>query len=73
MLQKAAAAAEVILMVFTCLFRCLQDLSVMDKLWKTFPVKYPSVEQSEDCLYLNVYRPSGASSGDKLPVSGHDS
>uniref|UniRef100_A0A8C4HNA2 Carboxylesterase type B domain-containing protein n=1 Tax=Dicentrarchus labrax TaxID=13489 RepID=A0A8C4HNA2_DICLA len=29
---------------------------------------YPSVEMSEDCLYLNVYRPTGTASGDNLPV-----
>ena len=41
----------------------------MEEAWKTFPLTYPSVEISEDCLYLNVYRPTGTASGDKLPVS----
>lgn len=26
------------------------------------------VEMSEDCLYLNVYRPAGTASGDDLPI-----
>ncbi|XP_054479358.1 carboxylesterase 5A-like [Anoplopoma fimbria] len=37
---------------------CLQDAAPVEEAWRTFPVKYPSVEMSEDCLYLNVYRPS---------------
>ncbi|XP_071771136.1 fatty acyl-CoA hydrolase precursor, medium chain-like [Centroberyx gerrardi] len=47
---------------------CPQDRTSMEAFWKSFPVKYPSVEVSEDCLYLNVYRPTGTPSGDKLPV-----
>nr|XP_046227122.1 cocaine esterase-like [Scatophagus argus] len=47
---------------------CLQDTTRVEKVWKNFPVQHPSVEMSEDCLYLNVYRPAGAAPGDKLPV-----
>ena len=32
-------------------------------------MKVTSPEVSEDCLYLNVYTPTGAVAGDKLPVS----
>ncbi|XP_041670460.1 carboxylesterase 5A-like isoform X2 [Cheilinus undulatus] len=48
--------------------RCLQETEPMGNEWETFPINYPTVEMSEDCLYLNVYRPAGTASGDKLPV-----
>ncbi|KAJ4925530.1 hypothetical protein JOQ06_018257 [Pogonophryne albipinna] len=44
-----------------------KDTAPVEEAWKTFPLT--SVEISEDCLYLNVYRPTGTASGDKLPVS----
>ncbi len=51
------------------LSRCLQDTAPVEEVWKTFPVRYASVEMSEDCLYLNVYKPTETASGDRLPVS----
>uniref|UniRef100_A0A667Z6M8 Carboxylesterase type B domain-containing protein n=1 Tax=Myripristis murdjan TaxID=586833 RepID=A0A667Z6M8_9TELE len=47
---------------------CLQDTKSTEALWKTYPVTFPAVQVSEDCLYLNVYRRSGTRSGEKLPV-----
>lgn len=44
------------------------DTAPVQEVWKAFPVTYASVDMSEDCLHLNVYRPTGTASGDKLPV-----
>ncbi|CAD5112904.1 DgyrCDS2111 [Dimorphilus gyrociliatus] len=44
-----------------------QRLADVAKLY--FPLKIPGVESiSEDCLYLNVWRPSDISHGEQLPV-----
>ncbi|XP_076014416.1 cocaine esterase-like isoform X1 [Genypterus blacodes] len=47
---------------------CPQDTAFSEAAFQTFPVTFPSVEMSEDCLYLNVYRPSDTQPEEKLPV-----
>ncbi|VVT54505.1 uncharacterized protein SAPINGB_P004109 [Magnusiomyces paraingens] len=54
---------------------CLDSYEIMDYLAKLVPFagwssnpKYLNSEQSEDCLRLNVYRPTGLSRNAKLPV-----
>ena len=40
---------------------------------RTMSMQYTPQELSEDCLYLNVYTPSEATKGAKLPVGSRDS
>ncbi|KGL83520.1 Fatty acyl-CoA hydrolase precursor, medium chain, partial [Tinamus guttatus] len=52
------------------LFRCLQDkvLGQYDSDYIANRKEKVPLEMSEDCLYLNVYSPSGAGEQEKLPV-----
>ncbi|NXU43998.1 SASB hydrolase, partial [Drymodes brunneopygia] len=47
---------------------CPQDLSMLKIAEKNFKEKHIAFQTSEDCLYLSVYSPAGASKKDKLPV-----
>ncbi|KAM9375747.1 carboxylesterase 3 isoform 1-T1 [Pholidichthys leucotaenia] len=47
---------------------CLQDLDLVVNISRTMSVDFNPPPTSEDCLYLNVYTPAEARTGDKLPV-----
>ncbi|KAH9816610.1 putative carotenoid ester lipase precursor [Melampsora americana] len=47
---------------------CTQHGNPTDKLAKMLPIKTPEVTGQEDCLTLDIVRPSGVKKGDKLPV-----
>lgn len=64
-----------VICVFVCSFslsvslRCIQDKDIIVQVSDIMSIEYTPTELSEDCLYLNVYTPSAAVKGDKLPVS----
>ncbi|EGG06827.1 putative carotenoid ester lipase precursor [Melampsora larici-populina 98AG31] len=47
---------------------CTQHGNPAGKLTKMLPIKVPEVTGQEDCLTLDIIRPSGVKKGDKLPV-----
>ncbi|XP_068996143.1 carboxylesterase 3 isoform X2 [Embiotoca jacksoni] len=47
---------------------CVQDPDLVVEVSRTMSVQFSPPDMSEDCLYLNVYAPSAAAGGDKLPV-----
>ncbi|XP_074170943.1 carboxylesterase 5A isoform X3 [Rhinolophus sinicus] len=47
---------------------CLQDTEWLLSNQHILKVRYPQLEVSEDCLYLNIYAPAHADTGSKLPV-----
>ncbi|XP_036964376.1 carboxylesterase 3 isoform X2 [Acanthopagrus latus] len=47
---------------------CIQDPEIVVNVSRTMSMQYTPQELSEDCLYLNVYTPSEATKGAKLPV-----
>ncbi|KAF6287742.1 carboxylesterase 5A [Rhinolophus ferrumequinum] len=47
---------------------CLQDTEWLLSSQRILKVRYPRLEVSEDCLYLNIYAPAHADIGSKLPV-----
>ncbi|XP_070687085.1 carboxylesterase 3 isoform X2 [Pempheris klunzingeri] len=47
---------------------CIQDPEIVVNVSRTMSIQYTPPSLSEDCLYLNVYTPSEAMKGHKLPV-----
>uniref|UniRef100_A0A1A8JE29 Carboxylic ester hydrolase n=2 Tax=Nothobranchius kuhntae TaxID=321403 RepID=A0A1A8JE29_NOTKU len=47
---------------------CIQDPELIVNVSRTMAIEFTPPELSEDCLYLNVYTPAEAKTGDKLPV-----
>ncbi|XP_043455161.1 carboxylesterase 5A [Prionailurus bengalensis] len=47
---------------------CFQDLEWLVSYQHVLKVRYPKLETSEDCLYLNIYAPAHADNGSNLPV-----
>ncbi|XP_072492061.1 pyrethroid hydrolase Ces2e-like [Notamacropus eugenii] len=47
---------------------CLQDDVVLEKMAKFMKMNMPISDNSEDCLYLNIYVPVHVKEGDELPV-----
>lgn len=47
---------------------CYQNSEWLVSDEKIIKMRYPKLEVSEDCLYLNIYTPAHADSGTKLPV-----
>ncbi|XP_061449566.1 fatty acyl-CoA hydrolase precursor, medium chain-like isoform X3 [Rhineura floridana] len=47
---------------------CPQDLNILKGVQKRWKEKHPPFQNSEDCLYLNIYTPAHSSKTSKLPV-----
>nr|XP_034378532.1 carboxylesterase 5A isoform X1 [Arvicanthis niloticus] len=47
---------------------CFQNIEWFIIYQKLLQVRYPKLEVSEDCLYLNIYAPAHANNGSSLPV-----
>uniref|UniRef100_UPI003AAFB1AC cocaine esterase-like n=1 Tax=Centroberyx gerrardi TaxID=166262 RepID=UPI003AAFB1AC len=47
---------------------CIQDSATAVRATQIMSIEFTPPEVSEDCLYLNVYTPAEAVTGDKLPV-----
>ncbi|XP_044289903.1 cocaine esterase isoform X2 [Varanus komodoensis] len=47
---------------------CPQDLSTLKGIQKRWKETHPPLHSSEDCLYLNIYRPANSSHASKFPV-----
>lgn len=50
------------------ILRCVQDPDIIVTVSQIMSLQYTPTEVSEDCLYLNVYAPAGATPGAQLPV-----